>query len=106
MNVEQRQDIERKIVRRVIADALAAGFVLSVNDGEETVLKRSNDATAIEAAMFSTDEDFLHFVKDGKFVGEVHFVYGNTGWDVINDNHTSLESVLEGATAYAETFEE
>lgn len=105
MNVDQVREIEKKIVQRLIADALEQGFTLSVNDGEETVLTRSADAAAIEAAMFSTGEDYLCFAKDGKYVGVVQLVYGNDGYDVIADNHTCLEKALEGVTQYAETFE-
>jgi hypothetical protein len=105
MYADQVRDIEKKIVQRLIADALAQGFTLSVNDGEQTVLTRSTDADAIEAAMFSTGEDYLCFAKEGKYVGVVQLVYGNDGYDVIADNHTSLERALEGVTRYAETFE-
>lgn len=41
MNMRQR--VEREIAQRVIKDVLAAGYTISVNDGEETTLKRSTD---------------------------------------------------------------
>lgn len=110
MNIQERQDIERKIVERVIDDALALGFLLSVDDGEGMPIRLSRDRAAILAAMFSVDEEKLILCTDdgvlAKQHGWVFFVYGNDGWDVIADNHTGIEYVLEGATAYALTFQE
>lgn len=88
--------IEKLIAREVIKTLLAAGKTLSVFDGEEVTLKRSTDQTAIEAAMFTTDEDYL--LIDGPSMsqnkGWVRFIYGNDGWDVINDYSTNLEPIL------------
>lgn len=53
--------------------------------------------------MFSTDEEFLYaYDSDGKHVGWVHLVYGNSGWDVISDNTNNLEDALIAATELAE----
>jgi len=88
-------------MKRVIADALTAGYTLDVHDGEEVTIKDSTDAAAIFSAMRTTDEDFLRFNRGGKSAGWVFFVYGNEGWDVVNDYTTNLESVMEGANALA-----
>lgn len=115
LNVHQlRQDIEQQIVKRVIADALAAGFVLTVHDGEEITLKRSADAKEIFAAMFSTDDDRLYFHRPDQPKGQcgwVHFVYGNDGFDVISDHTVEINGaradtgVLAGAEALAAKLE-
>jgi hypothetical protein len=91
--------MEKCIALETVRALIAAKFAVTVNDGEEDVLKASRDESAILAAMFSTDEDLL-FVRrpigQGKTVsaGWIRFIYGNDGFDVINDYTTSLESVL------------
>lgn len=100
MNLETRIKIERDIARRVVNDALSAGHSITVNDGEEDVLIKSIDASAILKAMFSTDEDRLFFNK-----GWVYFIYGNDGYDVISDYTTNLEAVLKGANELAAKLE-
>lgn len=103
MKVELRQVIERAIAREAIKGLLADDFKISVFDGEQTTLKDSTDAAAIEAAMFTTDEDQLlasHQNVDEK--GWVLFIYGNDGHDVIADHTTNLEMSLKGAAELAD----
>jgi hypothetical protein len=106
-NVTLRQSIERRIVGRIVADALAMGYLVSVNDGEETTLKRSTDRKAIIAAMFTTDEDRLlfHHPDQKEAFGWIYLVYGNDGWDVVNDYTTNLSVLMTGAERLAETLE-
>ena len=83
---------------------------MAVFDGEEIALEASTDVRAIIAAMFSTDEDYLFAMtpgEDGKLkrAGWVRFIYGNTGFDVINDYTTNLETVLAGTNALADQLE-
>lgn len=99
------QRIENAIIRRTIKDALKAGYVLSVDDGGEVVLRDSNKIKDIFAAMKSTDEDRLLFRKDGKYVGMVYFVYGNAGYEVINDYSTSIEHIMDPVCEYATSKE-
>jgi hypothetical protein len=101
----QRQEIEKKIARKVIDDALASGYTLDVHDSEEWVIQNSSDADAVMAAMFSTDDDSLHIRKDGERIGWVWFIYGNSGWDVISDYTVNLEDLLKGASELAESLE-
>lgn len=99
MTDHQRIAIERKIARLTAEALVDAGFTVTVNDGEEDVVKDSTDVSAILDAMFSTGEDYLivTFPYTGKLPGLrgwVRFIYGNDGYDVINDYTTSLEDVL------------
>jgi hypothetical protein len=104
MSVRIRQRVERSIARKVIGALLRAGYTISVNDGEETTLKCSSQRREIFAAMFTTDEDRLLVHADGEedSFGWVRFIYGNDGWDVINDYTTNLEAVLAPVNAYCE----
>ena len=99
------QEIEKQIARKVIDDALAAGYTIDVFDGEEFPLKNSTDAEQILAAMFSTDDDRLFLNRGGK-TAWVWFIYGNSGWDVISDYNVSLEEVLKGAMKLADELED
>ena len=80
MSATMRRIVEREIAAALIADGLAAGYAIAVNNGgDEDELPPSTDAEAILAAMFATDDEHLHFYKDGKRAGWVWFVYGNDG---------------------------
>lgn len=104
----KRQEIERKIAIATIKDLLNSGHSISVNDGEEVTLERSTDQTDILDAMFTTDEDYLIAHKDGELtsIGWVRFIYGNDGWDVVNDYTTNLEHHLATSLNLAELLEE
>lgn len=106
MNIETRIKIEKKIAKAAIAGLLAAGYAISVHDGEEVTVKRSIIAKDILDAMFTTDEDILLAYKAGELRGEVNFIYGNDGYDVIADYSTVLEPALKGAEEEANKLEE
>jgi hypothetical protein len=106
MTTQTIRDIEARIMRKVIEDALAAGYALGVHDGESKTVANSRDPEAIFAALRTTDEDFLMFTLGDKPVGWVFFVYGNDGHDVINDYTTSLEPVMVEAERLADELEE
>lgn len=72
---------ERKMIGTLIDTVLEMGHKISINDGEEWVLKASTDKADILASMFSTDEDILRIDSHGWF----QLIYGNDGWDVISD---------------------
>jgi hypothetical protein len=99
------RDLEEKIVRQVIKDALAAGYKLTVNDGQDDVLTLSTKPREVFGVMFSTDEDYL-FLREGPEgnTGWVRFVYGNDGWDVVNDYTTNIEAVMKGATEISDRY--
>ncbi|MEH2517386.1 hypothetical protein V1279_002959 [Bradyrhizobium sp. AZCC 1610] len=99
------QEIERQIARRIIDDALAAGFAIDVYDGGDFAIEKSTDADAIFSAMFSTDDDRLYMHKDGKQVGSVWLIYGESGWDVITDYSMSIDDLLQGALKLSEELE-
>lgn len=99
--------IEKMIAKKFVEDTLAKGFSISVNDGEETVFRRSRIASEILDAMRTTDEDYLLIHEEsGAQVGWVNFVYSN-GTDVIcdyTDNETTRACVA-GAEALTAKIE-
>lgn len=89
-DVKRRQKVERMIVRRIVTDAIRLGYTVDVNDGEEVTVMASTSVRKVMAAVMTTDEDYLILHK-GKKRGWVRLVYGNDGWDVVNDYTTNLE---------------
>jgi hypothetical protein len=106
--------IERIIAKRTIAAVLYAGFDITVFNGETDEVKNSRDPDTILKAMFTTDEDYLMLNCKGanSFKGSGHrpsvsegwikFVYGNEGWDVINDYTTNLEKIMDPINKFAD----
>ncbi|EGC2886881.1 hypothetical protein H8593_004264 [Salmonella enterica subsp. enterica serovar Give] len=107
MNVETRQRIERRIARATAKALIAAGYKVAVFDGEEIALQATDSERDIIGAMFSTDEDYLFVypADSNERIGWVRFIYGNDGWDVINDYTTNLESCLQAANELADELE-
>jgi len=94
---------ERMIATRLVSDILAAGHVISVNDGEGFAIKRSADKAAILAALASTDSDTL-VIRDasGERVGFVLLIWGN-GTDLISDcSGVAALALCKGAESVAE----
>jgi hypothetical protein len=86
---------EARIARKLIRAALAEGWTISVNDGEETTVSRSSREREILDAMCSTGEDIItiHLPARGKSGGSFYLVYGNdeSGEELIAD-HTDNEN--------------
>jgi len=95
MNVKTRQSIEKRIARKFVRIALAAGFAISLdNGGDDFEFENSTNFRHIIGEMFATDDERLYLSKDGNRCGWVWFVYGNDGWDVICDYTTNLEELM------------
>jgi len=106
MNLARRIQLEKRIARRVVRDLLAAGYVITVNNGgdKNEIPTRRTSPISLRPC-FATDEEHL-LVQNGARMSIpasatldetsfVFFVYGNDGWDVVNDYGTSLEPVME-----------
>jgi hypothetical protein len=105
-SVKMRQKVEREIADKVIECLLAANFLIEVNDGEEDVTVPTVDVEVIRKAMYSTDEDILSVYLDGakRRVGYVHFIYGNSGHDVMHNWTTNLDEILKPAMDLADSY--
>ena len=106
--------IEPQIIDAILIAALANGYVVSVCDGEEWSLRRSNDIEAIRAAVAASDETTLMFRDPANLrpdgnparVGSVYLVHGN-GCEVIcacSDNK-AINNLLAPATEIADRLE-
>lgn len=118
MSAIMRQIVERKIVGRFVRDALKASNRLSVSldrgyDVDEMLIA-STDRRKIMAEAFAGDDAhiFVH-PPHGKPVvggqvnsrGWVYLVFGNDGWDVINDYTMNLEPLMAGANELSQRYQ-
>lgn len=104
MNISTRQMIEKGIAKRVVRAAIEAGFTVSLHDGGEYTVKRSRKLSEVVGAMFTVDEESLEIRdSEGGLIGTVWFVYGNDGFDAINDYTATetMEKLLRDADEYA-----
>lgn len=99
-NVAKRLRAERRIAGKLITACLRANMLVSVNDGEETVVTKSTNKAEIMAALASTDADVITIYNGsqskafigsvaipGKRVGAFYLIYGNAddGSELISD---------------------
>ena len=84
MNIEQRQGIERRLVRHLCATMRKHGWIpYKVDDGEEYVKCETDDD--VLDVVFSVDESSIRFKRDDGVRHGVLIVLGNDGWDAIAD---------------------
>lgn len=85
---------EARIARKIVKDALANGWTVSVNDGEEWTVKSSTDSRTILEALCTTGGDVLR-LRDasGEAIGNIWLVWGNDE-DVISD-HSDSEAMAD-----------
>lgn len=116
MSDQANQFVEYLVIGGIIDDLLGAGFSISVNNGEEAVIKRSTDRAAILAVMHETDDEYIichgmpHNPPDGftlhegelfevgrktDIAGWVRLIYGNEAAYVLNDHSTALSTWLD-----------
>jgi hypothetical protein len=100
--IRRRQALERKVITALLKQAIAAGYTVTVDNGEEFVIKESASVRDILKVMFTVDEEWLRFSKDGKHIGTAALIYGECGWDVIADYHCVLEPIMTEANRIAD----
>lgn len=99
-----RRNLEVRIITDLVDRALANGYSLCVDDGGDEFCEETTDREVILNDIYNTDEDRLYYYKFG-YVARVHLVYGNSGWDVINDYDMSLEDQLAPTLRLAQGLE-
>lgn len=81
---------EGRAARKLVKAALAAGYCISVSDGEEWTVKRSTNAREIIDALCTTGGDVIRLrdPADGAAVGSFVLIYGNdpSGEELISDH--------------------
>ncbi len=82
------KEIASNIINAVLSETALSGkgYKISVFDGEETVLSKSDDAKRILDEMCQTDEGDTLTIFDGDHSeGRIYFVYGNEPEYVVCD---------------------
>jgi hypothetical protein len=93
--VAKRIKIERQVISAFVKSVLSSKLTITVDNGEEKPVVKSTSYKAIMAAIMATDEEHLRvYDTAGKHLGSAYMVYGNDGYDVICDYHTSLEELM------------
>lgn len=105
LSLDRRLEIERQIVSKAVDCLLAAGYSLSVYNGEEPSTPFFTDREQVLAHLFACDEERL-LARSATTNGWLLFVYGNGGYDVIADGTTNLEDVVQPANDLANALEE
>ena len=85
-------------VKKLINLCLVNGYLISVHDGEEWVVKKSNDVNEIKSALASTEADtILIRHNSGEIIGSFWCVYGNCPDEVFNtwSDNDKCESLLK-----------
>jgi hypothetical protein len=110
---EMRLDLEMSVMKKLVQDALAAGYAIRIYDGEAwTTREPLTNENKIIFDLRSTDEDQIYFYKnvDGKWkrFGFVKLIYGNMPYEVIADNTDTdeINNLLKGAEALQDALEE
>lgn len=94
MNVEKRIEIEKKVVRKLVREMKAAGWMpINVYDGEETVPVSTE--TEVLDNVFAVDDSRIVFRKVVVPLAPMRrsavIVLGNGGWDCIADHSLSAD---------------
>ena len=87
--------IEYRIISSLVDELLAQDLTISINDGEVTTIRRSTDRTVILSNIMCTDEEHMIVHHKTQYLGSIFLVYGNEGWDVINDYTVALEPSIQ-----------
>lgn len=95
--------LELRIVNRLLADIKAAGYTVKISEYEMDGEKTPED---LKDALFNLDEAHVQLFKDGKCMGCVFLVFGNSGWDLVCDYSCKLEEFLKGVNELADKLSE
>jgi hypothetical protein len=105
--IAAHEGIERRIVEKIVDDALASQYQITIDDGDDYPVCLSTDKAEVMGAMFQRDAEALMFWRGEKWIGHVFLVYGNDGHDVIAESIAGKEmnNLLAGAKALAAEIE-
>ncbi len=94
---------ERRLVFNLLTQLESLGFKLvHVFDGDsQTPVTSPKDAMEL---MFNLDDCYVFVKKAGHHAHWIRFVFGNSGWDSIND-HSYLAGDPDGFLAFMDAFD-
>lgn len=105
--LDRRINGEKAVVRAAVRNAIKLGFTVSLYDGEEWAVKRSNSEREVMAEIYATDLETLAFrTRDGKLIGNLYLVYGNSAGEVMSDwtDTEAMNTLLAPAKRRADKY--
>jgi hypothetical protein len=102
MHKEHATPGERGVATRLVRAAINAGFTVSVYDGEEWTVKRSDSEAVILPALATTGYDTLRFRNSaGEHIGSAYLIWDNdpSGEELIADHtdNDAMEALYQAA---------
>lgn len=112
------QELEKRIAMQIFSDALKAGYVMSVVDvegDEDTSTEFLHTAAEVWEVANTMDDATINFYQPSNprpgvvandYVGFVHLVFGNDGYDVVSDytDNQEMEAILKEAEAISDQY--
>lgn len=81
---------ERRVIRRLVTRAIAAGYTVSIHNGEDWEIQWSTRTNDVMDCIMATDEDYLRVCNHGKqIMATFRLIYGNSPAEVIADHSTN-----------------
>lgn len=104
------ESMERQIIKALVTEAFKRGFtkiiIDNMGDNESDDFITCTDTKEVMASIRQTDEEHMFFVHpDSPKMPCVFLVYGNDGYDVIADNSSSLNEMIETLDPLIHTLE-
>ena len=86
--------LHEQIATALVDNAVNDGFIISINNGDETIVDQSRNSGEIINAMFHAEMDTLTLNVKEQRVGIITLMYDNeeNGLDVISD-HTDIPHI-------------
>lgn len=102
------ESMERQVVKALVTEAFKRGFtkIIIDNGGDDGEQITCTDTKEVMASIRQTDEEHMFFVHpDSPKMSLVFLVYGNDGYDVIADNSSSLNEMIDTIQPLIDTLE-
>lgn len=96
---------ERRVIRKLVTEAINRGFNVSIHNGEDWEIQWSLKVQDVMDNIMATDEDTLRLCDSQRMiVASFWLIYGNSPAEVIADHSTN--ALAEGLYALATAGEE
>ena len=105
-NIKRRIRMEAAIGKCLVKSLLEAGFALADGQADDDApeAKPTTSFAAVMRWMGECDEDRVLVYRtktDERPIGWVYLIYGNSGWDVVNDYTTNIADQMKQANELA-----
>jgi hypothetical protein len=102
----KRDVIERRVVSKLVKDALQSGYRLAVDDGKKISEKYVKYQEVMQRLFKAGNEFLVYFNEQEQFIGWVNLIHdGSNGYDVITNYTKNVEPAVLPAQKLAERFQ-